>query len=182
MSKRIKGLIESEYHAEFENLDSVAVVNPRGIPANQTNKLRGTLHKNGVKMRVVKNTLARRASGQTSLDGFSKLLDGPSALIYPTNENTAISAVARALMDAKKDIAGLELRGVFFDGNVYEGEAGVEQVSKLPTREEAIANVVTLLLSPARNLVGAIKSPASNLAGILKTIEEKQGGGDTAAA
>ncbi|MEM6560893.1 MAG: 50S ribosomal protein L10 [Planctomycetota bacterium] len=173
MSKRIKALIENEYHDEFSGIDSVAVVNPRGIPANATNKLRGKLSEAGVKMRVVKNTLARRASSDTGLSGFDSLLDGPSALVYPTDPNVAISAVARALVDAKKEIAELEFRGVFFDGTVYEGDDGMTQVSKLPTREEAIASVVTLALSPARNLVGAISAPGSNVAGILKTLEEK---------
>ncbi|MEM8874761.1 MAG: 50S ribosomal protein L10 [Planctomycetota bacterium] len=173
MSKRIKALIESEYHDEFTGIDSVAVVNPRGIPANDTNKLRGKLSEAGVKMRVVKNTLARRAASETSLDGFDTLLDGPSALVYPTDPNVAISAVARALVDAKKEIGTLEFRGVFFDGAIFEGDAGMTQVSKLPTREEAIGNVVTAALSPARNLVGAIAAPGSNVAGILKTIEDK---------
>ena len=63
--------------------------------------------------------------------------------------------------------------GIFFDGEVYVGEKGVEQVSKLPTREEAIGQIVALILSPGKNLAGAIKGPASKLASILKTIEEK---------
>lgn len=173
MSKRIKALMQNEYHDEFTGIDSVAVVNPRGIPANATNKLRGQLSKAGVKMRVVKNTLARRASNDTSLSGFDALLDGPSALVYPIDPNVAISAVARALVEAKKEIKDLEFRGVFFDGTIYEGDAGMTQVSKLPTREEAIGTVVTLALSPARNLVGAIAAPGSNIAGILKTLEDK---------
>ena len=52
-------------------------------------------------------------------------------------------------------------------------EKGVLQVSKLPTREEAVGQLVALILSPGKNLAGAIKSPGSKLASILKTIEEK---------
>jgi large subunit ribosomal protein L10 len=135
----------------------------------------------GVRMRVVKNTLARRAGSDTQIDGFAKLLDGPSALVYPTDDSTSISAVARVLKKAKESLKDLEFRGVFFDGEIYAGEDGIEAVSKLPTREEAIANVVTLALSPARNLAGALAAPGGNLAGILKTIEEKQGSGDAEA-
>ena len=173
MSKRIKGFIQDEYHEDFKGLDAVAVLNPRGIGANATNKLRADLSQAGVRMKVVKNTLARRASSDTQLDGFARLLDGPSALVFPAGEQTSISGVARVLKKAKETLKTLEFRGVFFDGEVYEGEAGIEQVSKLPTREEAISNVVTLALSPGRNLAAAVKSPASNIAGILKTIEEK---------
>jgi ribosomal protein L10 len=49
----------------------------------------------------------------------------------------------------------------------------VEQVSKMPTREEAIRNVLAAILSPARKLAGAIKGPGGKLGAILKTIEEK---------
>jgi large subunit ribosomal protein L10 len=56
---------------------------------------------------------------------------------------------------------------------VYVGEKGVEDVSKLPTREEAIGQIIALVLSPGKNLAGAIKGPASKLASIIKTIEDK---------
>ena len=68
---------------------------------------------------------------------------------------------------------------------MYVGDKGVEQVSKLPTREEAIGQIVALILSPGKTLAGAIKSPGSKLASIIKTIEEraeKSGAGAAAEA
>ena len=59
------------------------------------------------------------------------------------------------------------------DGTLYEGEAGITALSKFPTRDEAIAQDVTLILGPGRKLVGAVKGPGSALAGIIKSIEEK---------
>jgi large subunit ribosomal protein L10 len=76
------------------------------------------------------------------------------------------------LIEEKKADDRIELRGVFFDGEVYPGHKGVEQVSKLPTREEAIALIVGAILGPGRKLVGAVKGPSGKIAGILKTIEE----------
>ena len=88
------------------------------------------------------------------------------------------------MVDQKKDKAfdGLELRGVFFDGEIYHGEAGVEQVSKFPTREEAISDVVGCILGPGAAIGGLLQGPASQIAGILKAIEEKHGGGGDEAA
>ena len=121
-------------------------------------------------MMVVKNSLVRRATEQTRLKGFEKLLDGPSALVYG---KVSIAAIARLLMEEKKTDEKLELRGVFFDGEVYEGENGVRQVSKLPTREEAVANVIAALVSPGRKLAGILKGQAGRIAAILKSIERK---------
>jgi large subunit ribosomal protein L10 len=96
----------------------------------------------------------------------------------------SVSAIARMLLDEKKADDTIELRGVFFDGEAYVGQEGVEAVSKLPTREEAIGQIVALLLSPGTNLAGAIKGPGGTLASILKTIEEKaeKGGAPAEAA
>ena len=87
-------------------------------------------------MTVVRNALARRAVGDGKLKGFDRLLDGPSAVIY--GEKASIAQVARLLLAENKTDETIELRGIFFDGEVYVGKKGVEAVSKLPTREEAI--------------------------------------------
>jgi large subunit ribosomal protein L10 len=170
MSKRVKSLMEKELGAKFSGLDGVAVISPRGINGVKNNQLRRKLTEKGMKMTVVKNTLARRAAEKTRLKGFDRLLDGPSALIYG---RSSLPAIARLLVDAKKDNEKLELLGVFFDGEIYPGENGVRQVSQLPTREEAVANIVGLILGPGRKLAGAVKGPGGRLGGILKAIEDK---------
>lgn len=175
MSKYVKGLITQELSARLKNIDGVAVVNPRGIDGNKNHALRRKLHASGLRMTVVKNNLARRAIETTEgskLKGFDKLLDGPSAVVYG---QASIANIARLLLEAKKDNDALELRGVFFDGELYSGDKGVEQVSKLPTREEAIGNLVGMVLSPGANLVSALKAPGGTLGAVLKAIEEKAG-------
>ncbi|MBV8781202.1 MAG: 50S ribosomal protein L10 [Phycisphaerae bacterium] len=170
MSKRVKNLIQRDLSDRLKDIDGVAVINPRGINATKNNLIRRRLRDQGVRMTVVKNTLAKRAATKTKLDGFDKLLDGPSAVVYG---KASIATIARLLMDEKKNDETLELRGIFFDGDVYTGEKGVEQVSKLPTREEAIGIVIAAILSPGKKLAGAIKGPGGTLASILKTIEDK---------
>jgi large subunit ribosomal protein L10 len=170
MSKLVKDLITKELTSRLKELDGVAVINPRGIDANKNHGIRRRLREKGMRMTVVKNNLARRAVEGGKLQGFDKLLDGPSAVIYG---EASAAQIARQLLEEKKKDDTLELRGVFFDGETYIGEKGVEQVSKLPTREEAIANVVAAMLGPGRKLGAAIKGPGGKLGAILKTIQEK---------
>src|SRR4051794_2316173 len=100
MSKQVKDLITKDLAGRFKDLDGVAVINPRGIGAIKNNLIRRRLHEKGLKMTVVKNTLARRAVADGSkLKGFDKLLDGPSAVVYGKQ---SISTIARALLDEKK--------------------------------------------------------------------------------
>jgi hypothetical protein len=85
----------------------------------------------------------------------------------------AVITHRRGPVPNKKVIETLELRGIFFDGELYAGEKGVEQVSKLPTREEAIGLLVAALLGPGKKLAGALKGPGGKLGAVLKSIEEK---------
>ena len=178
MSKYVKNLITKELTGRLKDIDGVAVINPRGIDGNQNNSIRRKLHEKKLRMTVVKNTLAKRAVGDGKLKGFDALLDGPSAVIYG---QASIAEIARLILEEKKANDKIELRGVFFDGEVYVGDKGVEAASKLPTREEAIGNVIAAILGPGKKIAGALKGPAGVLGGILKTIEEKGNAGGAAA-
>jgi large subunit ribosomal protein L10 len=170
MSKKVKSLVEREIGNRLADIDGLAVINPRGINAIKNNLIRRRLREKGLRMTVVKNTLARRATAKTAIAGFESLLDGPSAVIYG---KASISTIARALLDEKKADDKIELRGMFFDGEVYVGDQGVEQVSKMPTREEAIGLIVAAALAPGRKLAGIFKGQPAKIASIIKTIEEK---------
>jgi large subunit ribosomal protein L10 len=182
MSKKVKNLITRELGEKFKGVDSVAVINPRGINATKNNQIRRKLREKGVRMTVVKNTLAKRAVEDGSkLKGFDALLDGPSAVIYG---EASIATIARMILDEKKADEKIELRGIFFDGEVYVGDKGVEQVSKLPTREEAIGQVVALILAPGQRLGGIFMGQAGKVAALIKAVEERaeKSGGAAAAA
>lgn len=170
MSKKIKNLIERELGKQFAGVEGVAVINPRGMDGKKNNNLRRKLHDKGLKMLVVKNTLARRASATTKIKGFDSLLDGPSAVIFG---KAGLPEVARLLLDEKKADDKLELRGVFFDGEAYAGEDGVKTVGSFPTREEAIAGIVSAILGAGGGLVAALQGPGGSIGGILSAIEEK---------
>ena len=180
MSKKVKSLIEKEISSRLGDIEAIAVVNPRGINAVANNQMRRRLREKKLRMTVVKNTLVTRAIGQSKLKGFEKLLSGPSAVVY--GKGVGISAIARAILEEKKAIEALELRGAFFDGEIYEGEKGVQTASKLPTREEAIGNIVAALMGPGRKLAAALKGPGGKLGGVLKAIEEKAPKGEAVPA
>ena len=180
MSKYVKDLITKELTKRFEGLDGVGVINPRGVDATKTNQLRRRLREKGLRMTVVKNSLARRAVEGSKLTGFDKLLDGASAVVY--GKDASISALARLLLDEKKADDKIELRGIFFDGEAFAGDEGVKTVSTMPTREEAIANIVAAILGPGKKLSAALKGPGGTLGAVLKTIEDKAKDKEGAAA
>ena len=75
----------------------------------------------------------------------------------------------------------MELKAACLDGIFFAGKEGVLRLSKFPTREEAQAKVVTLVLSPARKVVGCVVSPGSRILGVVKALEKKLEQGEAVA-
>ncbi len=170
MSKPVKELMIRDYQERLGDTSDALVLSIRGIPANDNNNLRKELAKQDIHITVVRNNLFKHAFAESDLVSLAPVMEGPSALAYGAE---SVVDVARELVKWAEDIELLELKGAVLDGHLFEGEEGVKALSKMPTREEAIAQTVTLFLSPARNLVGAAKGPGSKVASIIKALEEK---------
>ncbi len=170
MSKTVKSLLIRDYQQRLSGVSEALVISIRGVNAIDNNKIRVDLAKKRIKITVVRNNLATHAFKQTPLAVLEGLLDGPSALAYGAE---SVVDVARALVDWGKKVEKLELRGALLDGVLYEGKKAVEELSKFPTKSEAQAQVVTLVLSPARNLMGQVRSPGAGVMGLVKAIEQK---------
>ena len=170
MSKPIKSMMVADYRRRFENVSNALLVDIRGIEANENNAMRQGLHASGIKITVVRNSLARDAFKDTPLATLIPALDGPSAMAYG---GESVVDVARAIVDWAKKGKELELKAACLDGEFFEGADGVKHLSTFPTKEEAQAKVVQLVLAPGANLLKAATSPGSNLVGIVKEIQER---------
>ena len=149
------------YLTDFMGLDVVAM-----------GALRDRFRKSGVEYRVVKNTLLRRAMEQ--IGGYEPLMDtlhGPTAIALSTEP----SAAARVINEFKKSQNSTlpELKAAYIDGAFFTSDQ-LDVLASLKSREELLGEVVTLLLSPASNVMSAIGAPGSALAGILEVLQEKE--------
>ncbi len=170
MSATTKKFLIRDYKDRIGDTPDALVVSIRGVTANDNNRLRLDLAKKQIKVTVVRNNLARHALKDGSLAGLAPLFSGPTAIAYGGN---SVVDVAREIMTRAEKIQALELRGAILDGVLSEGKKGVERLSKFPTRSEALSQTVTLILSPARKLMGQIKGPGAKVMGLIKTIETK---------
>lgn len=169
MSKTVKNIIMREYTGKLAGSGEAMLVSIRGMKAIDTTKLRGSLRKKQIKITVIRNSLAKKTFEDSSLKALGELLTGPSALCY----GPSVVEVAREIVGIIKDFPALELKGAVLDGTLFKGKAGVEELSKYPTRVEGIGQAVTLVVSPGRKLLGQIQGPGGTVAGIIKAIELK---------
>lgn len=180
MSRPTKEFMMRDYEERIgSDTDEALVVSIRGVDAQTNNRMRNELRKSGIRVTVIRNGLAKLSFKDTPLAGLSPVLEGPSALVY--GEESVVN-VARELVKWAEEIESLELKGAILDGMLFEGKEGVERLSKFPTREEAIAKNVTLILSPGRKLMGAVQAPGANLLAVVKAIQEKLEKGEAIAA
>lgn len=170
MSKTVKNLIIEDYRERLGDNRDALVIGLRGISSNDTNAIRNGLAKKSIRVSVVRNKLFGQAFGDTGLAPLSELLSGANALAYG---GESVVEVAREIVDLLKKFPDIELKGAVLDGQLFEGQDGVEALSKFPTRDEAIAKDVAIIVGPARKLMASVKGPGSQLAGLLKAIEEK---------
>ena len=178
MSKPIKAMMMREYKDRLAGTGEALLIGIRGMKAKDQVKLRGDLAKHKIRMTVVRNALASKVFEGTELSKLSGMLSGSSALAYG---GASIVEVAREVVKFVEKMPTLELKGAILDGTLYSGKAGVTELSKFPTKDEAIAQVVTLIVSPAKKLLGQIKGPGSAVGGIIKAIETKLEKGETIA-
>jgi large subunit ribosomal protein L10 len=178
MSKTVKEMIIRDYKSRLEGVNDATLISIRGVKAIDTTKLRGVLRKKQVKVTVVRNSLARKALDGSGLSPLFPMMDGNNAFVYG---GASVVEVARELTKVLADIPGIEIKGAVLDGTLFTGEKGVKELSKFPTREEALSQTVTIILGPGRKLAAQIKGPGSNIAGIIKAIETKLEKGETIA-
>ena len=176
MSKPVKEMIVADYRRRFTDTSDALVIDIRGIEANDNNEMRLGLLEKDIHVTVVKNTLAKAAFEGTGLESLGDVLEGPSAIAYGAE---SVVEVARELVKWAKQVEDLELKGAVLDGQVFEGAAGVTALSKFPTRDEAQAQAVQLVLSPGGNLVGAVTSPGAKLLSIVSEIQTRLEEGNT---
>jgi large subunit ribosomal protein L10 len=153
---------------------SVVAAEYRGLTVGQMTELRSKARKQGVYMRVVKNTLARKALAGTSFESVGPKLKGPLVLAFSKDDP---GAAARVVKDFAKSNEKLVATLVSLGGQILPG-AELEKVASLPTREQALSMLLGVLKAPIQKLAGTLAAPASKLARTVAAVrEQKQAAG-----
>ena len=153
---------------------SVVAAEYRGLTVGQMTELRAKARKQGVYMRVVKNTLARKALAGTSFESVGPKLKGPLVLAFSKDDP---GAAARVVKDFAKSNEKLVATLVSLGGQVLPG-AELEKVASLPTREQALAMLMGVMKAPIQKFVSTLAAAPSKLVRTLAAVrDQKQAAG-----
>jgi large subunit ribosomal protein L10 len=142
----------------------------RGLTVTQMTELRAKARASGVYLRVVRNTLARRAIEGTEFECLKDSLTGPVVLAFSRTEP---SAAARLVRDFAKDNEKLEVKVLAIGGNLYQA-AQLAAVAKLPTKNEAIAQLMSVMKAPITKFVRTLNEPTAKLVRTFAALRDKK--------
>ena len=151
---------------------SVVAAEYRGLTVGQMTELRAKARAKGVYMRVVKNTLARKALAGTSFEVVGPKLKGPLVLAFSKDDP---GAAARVVKDFAKANDKLIATLVSIGGQVMPG-ADLDKVASLPTREQALSMLLGALKAPMQKLASLLNEPPAKLARTLAAYRDQKGG------
>ncbi|TLY81544.1 MAG: 50S ribosomal protein L10 [Gammaproteobacteria bacterium] len=149
---------------------SVVAAEYRGLTVGQMTELRAKARTQGVYVRVVKNTLARKALAGTSFEPVGPKLKGPLVLAFSKDDP---GAAARLVKDFAKANEKLVATLVSLGGQVLPGKE-LEKVARLPTREQALSMLLGVLKAPMSKLVRTLAEPPAKLARTVAAIRDRK--------
>jgi large subunit ribosomal protein L10 len=169
-----KKTLVTEMSAVAAKAQSVVAAEYRGLTVGQMTDLRAKARAQGVYMRIIKNTLARKALAGTSFEAVGPRLKGPLVLAFSKDDPGAAARVVKAFA---KDNDKLKATLVSLGGQVLPG-SDLEKVASLPTRDQALSQLLGVLKAPIEKLVRTLAAPPTKLVRTFAAVrDQKQSAG-----
>ena len=149
---------------------AAVLVDYQGMDVAQSTQLRARSREAGVEFVVAKNTLTRRAADEAGVEDLSEYLVGPTALAF--SEDPVASA--KLMAEFAGQVESFSLKGGLLEGGRVLDEAGVVALSRLPGREQLLAQVVGGISSPLTGLVNVLNNTVQGLVIALNQIAEQK--------
>ena len=171
MNKEEKIKVVEDLKNDLVECKTLYLTDIAGLDCVQTTKLRRECFNSNVKLSVVKNTFLHRAMEESGVD-FGELkehLKGNTSIMFSDYGNAPAKVIKKFRKDGDKPI----LKGAFINEEIYIGDEKIDFLSTLKSKEEIIGEIISLLQSPAKNIISALKSGGGKIAGLIKTLKEK---------
>ena len=177
MTKEEKGIVIDELTIRFEENNNFYITDASGLTVEQINAFRKLCFDAGVEYSVYKNTLIQKALEKLDTDyaEFSEtVLKGFSGIIFSKQAANTPAQVIRKFRKSGMSEDKPMLKGASIDTDLFIGEEHLKMLSELKSKNELIGEIISLLQSPAKNVISALQSGGGTLAGLVKTLSERE--------
>jgi large subunit ribosomal protein L10 len=173
MTKQEKTVVVSELGAILNDASSIYFTDYKGMTVAQATDLRNQFRKAGVKYKVAKNTLIRRALTEKGLDAekFDATLTGQTALAFGFEDPAAPARILKDFNEKNNELPVYKM--AWLDGTIYDGKQ-LKMLAALPTKKDIMASIVGSLEAPISGLVGVLGALQRDLVYLMDAIEKKK--------
>ncbi|MBN2689970.1 MAG: 50S ribosomal protein L10 [Gammaproteobacteria bacterium] len=165
-----KKAIVAEVNAVANSAISAVVADYRGLTVAEMTELRAKARETRVDLRVVRNTLAKRALQDTNFSCLSEVLTGPLFMAFSLDDP---GAAARLLKKFAKEHDRLTVKALSVDGQLLAADQ-LTAVAELPTRDEALAMLMGVMIAPISKLVRTVAEPHTKLVRTVAAVRDSK--------
>ena len=165
-----KKVVVEQVNALADGAISVGVAEYRGLTVEQMTNLRSSALDANVSLRVVKNSLAKRALAETACECVSPVLSGPVILGFSQEDP---GAVARVFKGFVKDNEDLVVKGLGVSGEFVEADQ-LKRIADLPTKDQAISMLMALMLAPTEKLARTLNEIPTKVTRVVSAVREQK--------
>lgn len=175
MTKAEKTSVIEELAEKFVDSKYFYITDCSELNVETINNLRRAAFEKDVQLKVVKNTLIRKAleraaeKNEENYDDIYTVLKGSSALMFTETGNVPAKLIKQFREENDKPI----LKAAFVESEVYVGDDQIDALVNIKSKEELIGDVILLLQSPIKNLLGSLQSGGNTISGLLKALESR---------
>lgn len=171
MTREAKAQAIEELQGILADNATIYLADISDLNASQTSDLRRDCFKNGVKLQVVKNTLLKKAmeNSDKEFDELYDTLKGNTSIMVSEKSN----APAKVIKNFRKKTERPILKGAWIEEACYVGDNQLDALVAIKSKEELLGDIVTLLQSPAKNVLSALQSGGNTVSGLVKALSER---------
>jgi ribosomal protein L10 len=173
MSKYVKDLLANDLSSRVEGVENCVLADVIGMDANTTSSLRKRLREKDIRLMVVKNSVAKRATEGTALAPAFEGIEGTAAMLWGADDFVSLVKEVVALDKDEEEFEKFTARGGVMDGEQLD-TSKVKEISKWPSREEQLSMLVGQILGPGATLAAQLIGPGGQLASQIGQVGESE--------
>lgn len=170
MDRAGKEAVVEKFRKKFKDAKVAILADFRGLNVEKINDLRRELGSSGVQFTVIKNTLAKLAISGTDFEPLDDKFEGPIAIAFATDD---VIAPAKILSDFIKKNEILKIMGGVLEGQLLD-EAKISELAKLPSKDQLIGQLLSVMLGPVRNLAFLLNEIPRRLVSTIDGIRKQK--------
>jgi|TARA_B100002019_G_scaffold277534_1_gene277431 large subunit ribosomal protein L10 len=165
-----KQAIVAEVNETAQAALSAVMADYRGVTVDAMTQLRKSARESGVQVRVIRNTLAKRAFEGTELECMNEALTGPCIVAFAMEDP---GASARLFKDFAKEQEAFEIKALSVGGKLLPAEQ-IDALAKLPTRDEALALLMAVMQAPVTKLVRTMNDIPGRVTRVVAAVRDQK--------